>query len=162
MPSCSKPTHRVTIRDTSTRGRKRWEGCLKRRVRVGSWDGEVAAAGLNAIREICVRQPLAMNDTLLQDLVMYKKSKDKGVMMASKGLLGLYRQVGAEMLRKRDRGRDATIGLKSGEQAQQRFGEFRQLSSTNHKASFWRALQPKLCAARDVCLDTIEDECRIA
>jgi len=31
---------------------------------------EVAAAGLNAIREICARQPLAMTDTLLQDLVM--------------------------------------------------------------------------------------------
>ena len=85
--------------------------------------GEVAAAGLNAIREICVRQPLAMNDTLLQDLVMYKKSKDKGVMMASKGLLSLYRQVGAEMLRKKDRGRDATMGLKSGDQVHQRFGE---------------------------------------
>jgi protein SDA1 len=85
--------------------------------------GEVAAAGLNAIREICVRQPLAMNDTLLQDLVMYKKSKDKGVMMAAKGLLSLYRQVGAEMLRKKDRGRDATLGLKSGEQQQARFGE---------------------------------------
>ncbi|EHY59051.1 Severe Depolymerization of Actin [Exophiala dermatitidis] len=85
--------------------------------------GEVAAAGLNAIREICVRQPLAMNDTLLQDLVMYRKSKDKGVMMAAKGLLGLYRQVGAEMLKKRDRGRDATLGLRAGEQKQQRFGE---------------------------------------
>ncbi|MBE3044022.1 hypothetical protein IMZ48_15920, partial [Candidatus Bathyarchaeota archaeon] len=42
--------------------------------------GEVAAAGLNAIREICFRQPLAMSDTLLQDLVQYKKSKDKGTM----------------------------------------------------------------------------------
>ncbi|EXJ90391.1 hypothetical protein A1O1_03492 [Capronia coronata CBS 617.96] len=85
--------------------------------------GEVAAAGLNAIREICVRQPLAMNDTLLQDLVMYRKSKDKGVMMAAKGLLGLYRQVGAEMLKKRDRGKDAALGLRSGDQKQQRFGE---------------------------------------
>ncbi|RVX68663.1 hypothetical protein B0A52_07090 [Exophiala mesophila] len=85
--------------------------------------GEVAAAGLNAIREICVRQPLAMSDTLLQDLVMYRKSKDKGVMMAAKGLLGLYRQVGAEMLKKRDRGKDATIGLRAGEQKQARFGE---------------------------------------
>jgi protein SDA1 len=85
--------------------------------------GEVAASGLNAIREICVRQPLAMNDTLLQDLVMYKKSKDKGVMMAAKGLLGLYRQVGAEMLKKRDRGKDAALGLKAGEQRQGRFGE---------------------------------------
>ncbi|RMZ76624.1 hypothetical protein DV738_g4828, partial [Chaetothyriales sp. CBS 135597] len=85
--------------------------------------GEVAAAGLNAIREICVRQPLAMNETLLQDLVMYKKSKDKGVMMAAKGLLGLYRQVGADMLKKRDRGKDATIGLKAGDLKQQRYGE---------------------------------------
>jgi protein SDA1 len=84
---------------------------------------EVASAGLNAIREICVRQPLAMNDTLLQDLVMYKKSKDKGVMMAAKGLLGLYREVGAEMLKKRDRGKDAAIGLRSGVQKQRRFGE---------------------------------------
>ena len=84
---------------------------------------EVASSGLNAIREICVRQPLAMNDTLLQDLVMYKKSKDKGVMMAAKGLLGLYREVGAEMLKKRDRGKDAAIGVRSGEQKLRRFGE---------------------------------------
>ena len=85
--------------------------------------GEVAASGLNAIREICVRQPLAMNETLLQDLVMYKKSKDKGVMMAAKGLLGLYREVGADLLKKRDRGKDATLDLKSGEQKQHRYGE---------------------------------------
>ena len=84
---------------------------------------EVAAAGLNAIREICVRQPLAMNETLLQDLVMYRKSKDKGVMMAARGLLSLYRDVGAGMLKKRDRGRDAALGLRSGEKKEQRFGE---------------------------------------
>ena len=84
---------------------------------------EVASAGLNAIREICVRQPLAMNDTLLQDMVMYRKSKDKGVVMAAKGLLGLYREVGADMLKKRDRGKIATMGLKSGERKEQRFGE---------------------------------------
>ncbi|KAI1349401.1 SDA1-domain-containing protein [Xylaria sp. FL0043] len=84
---------------------------------------EVCAAGLNAIREICARQPLAMNETLLQDLVDYRKSKDKGVSMAAKGLLSLYREQGAEMLRKKDRGKDATIGLKSGEQKQQKFGE---------------------------------------
>ncbi|KAI9737626.1 MAG: Severe Depolymerization of Actin [Claussenomyces sp. TS43310] len=84
---------------------------------------EVAAAGLNAIREICVRQPLAMNDTLLQDLVLYRKSKDKGTVMAAKGLLSLYREVGADMLNKRDRGKAATMGLKSGERREQRFGE---------------------------------------
>lgn len=84
---------------------------------------EVASAGLNAIREICVRQPLAMNDTLLQDLVMYRKSKDKGVMMAAKGLLSLYREVGAEMLKKRDRGKEAAMGLRSGERKERRYGE---------------------------------------
>ncbi|KAI0472352.1 SDA1-domain-containing protein [Xylaria cf. heliscus] len=84
---------------------------------------EVCAAGINAIREICARQPLAMNETLLQDLVEYRKSKDKGVSMAAKGLLSLYREKGAEMLRKKDRGKDATIGLKTGEMKQQKFGE---------------------------------------
>lgn len=84
---------------------------------------EVASAGLNAIREICARQPLAMNDTLLQDLVMYKKSKDKGVMMAAKGLMGLYREVGTDMLKKRDRGKAAAMGLRRGERKGQRFGE---------------------------------------
>ncbi|KAI6084296.1 SDA1-domain-containing protein [Hypoxylon rubiginosum] len=84
---------------------------------------EVCSAGLNAIREICVRQPLAMNETLLQDLVEYRKSKDKGVMMAAKGLLSLYREKGANMLRKKDRGKDATMGLRSGDLKQLRYGE---------------------------------------
>ncbi len=85
--------------------------------------GEVAAAGLNAIREICARQPLAMSDTLLQDLVMYRKSKDKGVMMAAKGLLSLYREVGATLLKRRDRGREASMGLRKGEKKERKFGD---------------------------------------
>lgn len=84
---------------------------------------EVATAGLNAIREVCARQPLAMNETLLQDLVMYRKSKDKGVMMAARGLLSLYRDVGAEMLKRRDRGKEASMSLRSGERKERRFGE---------------------------------------
>lgn len=84
---------------------------------------EVASAGLNAVREICVRQPLAMTETLLQDLVQYRKSKDKGVMMSAKGLLSLYREVGADMLKKRDRGKNATMGLRSGDIKQHKFGE---------------------------------------
>ncbi|KAJ5826525.1 hypothetical protein N7447_003288 [Penicillium robsamsonii] len=85
--------------------------------------GEVATAGLNAIREICARQPLAIDETLLQDLVMYKKSKDKGVMMASKGLLSLYRDVGAQMLKKRDRGKEAAMSLRAGERQERRYGQ---------------------------------------
>ncbi|KAI5295717.1 Severe Depolymerization of Actin [Ascosphaera acerosa] len=84
---------------------------------------EVASAGLNAIREVCVRQPLAMHDTLLQDLVQYRKSKDKGVMMAARGLLALYREVGADMLHKRDRGKDAAMALRAGTKKQLKYGE---------------------------------------
>lgn len=84
---------------------------------------QVAAAGLNSIREICARQPLAMTDTLLQDLVMYKRSKDKGVMMAAKGLLSLYREVGPDKLRRRDRGRAAAMDMQEGIRKERRFGE---------------------------------------
>lgn len=84
---------------------------------------EVASAGLNAIREICARQPLVMNETLLQDLIMYRKSKDKGVVMAAKGLLSLYREVAAEMLKKRDRGKEAAMQVRAGHRKEQRFGE---------------------------------------
>ncbi|KAF7593271.1 Severe Depolymerization of Actin [Aspergillus hancockii] len=83
----------------------------------------VVTAGLNAIREICARQPLAMSETLLQDLVMYRKSKDKGVVMAARGLLSLYRDLNPEMLKRRDRGKDASIGLRTGERKDKRFGE---------------------------------------
>ncbi|KAL5335363.1 SDA1-domain-containing protein [Aspergillus crustosus] len=84
---------------------------------------EVATAGLNAIREICARQPLAMNETLLQDLVMYRKSKDKGVVMGARGLLSLYREINPEMLKRRDRGKDASIGLQHGEKKEKRFAD---------------------------------------
>ncbi|KAI0599784.1 SDA1-domain-containing protein [Biscogniauxia sp. FL1348] len=84
---------------------------------------EVCSAGLNAIREICARQPLAMDETLLQDLVEYRKSKDKGVMMAAKGLLSLYREKGADMLKKKDRGKEAAMGLRSGDMKQHKYGE---------------------------------------
>ena len=88
--------------------------------------GEVATAGLNAIREICARAPLAMDATLLQDLTEYKGSKDKGVVMAARSLLALYREVAPEMLRRKDRGKVASVGLKERHQQQQqqlRYGQ---------------------------------------
>lgn len=84
---------------------------------------EVASAGLNGIRVVCARQPLAMSDTLLQDLVQYRKSKDKGVQMAANGLMSLYREVAPTLLKKRDRGRDAAMGLRAGERPGVKFGE---------------------------------------
>jgi protein SDA1 len=84
---------------------------------------EVATAGLNGIREVCVRQPLAMSDTLLQDLVQYRKSSDKGVQMAARGLLSLYQKVAPTLLRKRDRGKEAAMGLQAGARFGAKFGE---------------------------------------
>lgn len=64
---------------------------------------EVIAAGLNAIREICRRQPWSMEDDLLGDLIEYRKSRDKAVTAAARGLLQLYREVNPGMLKRRER-----------------------------------------------------------
>jgi protein SDA1 len=64
---------------------------------------EVIAAGLNAIREVSRRQPWAMEEDLLGDLIEYRKSKDKAVTSAARGLLKLYREVNPTMLKRRER-----------------------------------------------------------
>ncbi|KAI9613396.1 hypothetical protein H4Q26_009998 [Puccinia striiformis f. sp. tritici PST-130] len=69
----------------------------------------VIAAGLNSIAQICRRQPLAMEPDLLADLVEYRKSKDKGVIAASRGLLGLFREVNPTILKNRDLGKKAAM-----------------------------------------------------
>ncbi|CAG9786205.1 unnamed protein product [Diatraea saccharalis] len=76
---------------------------------------DVMAVGLNAVREICARCPLAIDEDLLRDLVQYKSYKEKSVMMASRSLIQLYRQSMPNLLHKKDRGRptEATIELKS-------------------------------------------------
>ncbi|KAK2563401.1 Protein SDA1-like protein [Acropora cervicornis] len=66
---------------------------------------EVMAVGLNAVREVSARCPLAMTEDLLQDLVLYKKSKDKSVIMASRSLIQLFRAVNPTLLHRNDRGR---------------------------------------------------------
>jgi protein SDA1 len=43
-------------------------------------------------REMCARAPLAMSEDLLRDLAEYKTYKDKGVMMASRSLIQLFRK----------------------------------------------------------------------
>ena len=46
-----------------------------------------------------------MTEELLQDLAEYKTYKDKGVMMASRSLIALFRSLAPELLHKKDRGR---------------------------------------------------------
>lgn len=77
---------------------------------------EVMAIGLNAVRELCKRCPLVMDDTLLSDLSSYKSYKDKAVMMAARSLIQLFRTTCPELLHKKDRGRpteaSADLGVK--------------------------------------------------
>lgn len=74
---------------------------------------EVVAAGINAIREVCRRQPWCMEEDLLGDLIAYRKSRDKGVITASRGLLQLYREVNPAMLKRRERGKEASMGMQT-------------------------------------------------
>lgn len=79
----------------------------------------VIAAGLNGIREICTRAPLAMTETLLQDLTGYKKGgdhKNKGVMMAARSLITLFREINPELLHRSDRGREVAMAMSAGSQ----------------------------------------------
>ncbi|XP_022693010.1 protein SDA1 homolog isoform X2 [Varroa jacobsoni] len=66
---------------------------------------EVMTVGLNAIREICLRAPLAMDEDLLHDLVMYRGYRDKNVSTAARSIVALYRQVNPELLKKKYRAR---------------------------------------------------------
>ncbi|KAJ8681474.1 hypothetical protein QAD02_017261 [Eretmocerus hayati] len=66
---------------------------------------DVMAIGLNAVREICARCPLAMDEDLLRDLVQYKTYRERSVMMAARSLIGLFRQAQPELLHRKDRGR---------------------------------------------------------
>ncbi|OBZ86955.1 Protein SDA1 [Choanephora cucurbitarum] len=84
---------------------------------------EVMAVGINGIREICSRQPLAIDATLLQDLAQYKQHRDKGVLMAARSLIALFREINPEMLARKDRGKTASIKLKDGSVRTINYGE---------------------------------------
>ncbi|XP_006898524.1 PREDICTED: protein SDA1 homolog isoform X2 [Elephantulus edwardii] len=67
--------------------------------------GEVMTVGINAIKEITARCPLAMTEELLQDLAHYKTHKDKNVMMSARTLIQLFRTLNPQMLQKKFRGK---------------------------------------------------------
>ena len=66
---------------------------------------QVITVGINTVRELCMRVPLAMDSTLLADLIEYRKDRDRGVVAASRSLLQLYRERMPSMLPKKHRGR---------------------------------------------------------
>nr|CCA26051.1 SDA1 family protein putative [Albugo laibachii Nc14] len=70
---------------------------------------EVIAVGINALREIFRRVPLLLEcedmEVFTSDLIMYSKAKDKGVVMAARGVLNLIRECHPTLLRRKDRGK---------------------------------------------------------
>ncbi|XP_035213126.1 protein SDA1 homolog [Stegodyphus dumicola] len=64
---------------------------------------EVITVGINAIREICIRCPFAIDRDLLHDLVQYKKYKNKNVMMAARSLIQLFRRINPNLLQRKYR-----------------------------------------------------------
>jgi protein SDA1 len=54
-------------------------------------------------------------EDLLSDLIEYRKSKDKGVTTAARGLLQLFREVNPGLLKRRERGKAAALGLLDGQ-----------------------------------------------
>jgi len=71
---------------------------------------EAIIVGLNTIREICLRCPLVMTEPLLHDLLEYRTNHDKGISMASKSLLSLFRVLDPQMLPKKLRGKSDAVG----------------------------------------------------
>ncbi|KAG6861893.1 hypothetical protein C0995_010599 [Termitomyces sp. Mi166 len=121
---------------------------------------EVIAAGLNAIREVCKRQPWSMEEDLLGDLIEYRKSRDKAVTAAARGLLQLFREVNPGMLKRRERisqGKDASMGLASGSQPLP-FGHSADAAVDIEGLSLLEDHLQKLCDAEGVVLGDEEDE----
>uniref|UniRef100_A0A2D4L7I9 Protein SDA1 n=1 Tax=Micrurus paraensis TaxID=1970185 RepID=A0A2D4L7I9_9SAUR len=67
--------------------------------------GEVMTVGINAIKEISARCPLAMTEDLLQDLVQYRSHKSKNVVMSARTLIHLFQSLNPQMLQKKFRGK---------------------------------------------------------
>lgn len=76
---------------------------------------EVLTVGLNTLRGICERAPLALTKDQLMDLVQYRHMKTgKSVSCAARALLNVYREVHPELLHKSMRGKTAAIAVQQG------------------------------------------------
>ncbi|XP_042323222.1 protein SDA1 homolog [Sceloporus undulatus] len=88
--------------------------------------GEVMTVGINAIKEISARCPLAMTEDLLQDLAQYKSHKNKNVMMSARTLIQLFRSLNPQMLQKKFRGKPTEATLEA------RIHEYGELDAKNY------------------------------
>lgn len=77
---------------------------------------DVICIGINAVRGVFVRVPHLLEEKPMQalvgDLVQFKKYRDKGVVVAARGLINDIRELYPELLQAKDRGRDHVKGKK--------------------------------------------------
>ena len=81
--------------------------------------GEVIAVGINTLREIVSRVPLLLEienlAAIWQDAVGYRHYRgDKNVTVSARSMLNLLRELKPTLLKKRERGKDATIAKING------------------------------------------------
>lgn len=98
---------------------------------------DAMAIGLNTVRELCARCPLAMTEELLQDLVEYRTYRDRSVMMAARSLLQLFRHTRPELLRRKDRGKPTEAVAEMTPQ------EYGQVNAPDHITGAEILLQPE-------------------
>ncbi|GFU16644.1 protein SDA1 homolog [Nephila pilipes] len=74
---------------------------------------EVITVGINAIKEICTRCPLAIDSDLLHDLAQYEKYRNKNVTSAARSLIRLFREINPKMLHRKYQSRptEASVEL---------------------------------------------------
>eukprot|EP00300_Choanocystis_sp_HF-7_P027433 c32542_g1_i1.p1 GENE.c32542_g1_i1~~c32542_g1_i1.p1 ORF type:complete len:703 (-),score=197.66 c32542_g1_i1:23-2131(-) len=82
---------------------------------------DAQSAGLNTIRELCLRCPEVMDETLLRDLVQYKNDRDNSVRASARSLTMLFRKLNPALLHKKDRGKEGA----SLEGTAMRYGELK-------------------------------------
>lgn len=61
--------------------------------------------GLNAVREILLRMPMALDESQIEYLCSFKSFRNKSVSVAAKSLINFFRDVCPELLPKKIRGR---------------------------------------------------------
>jgi protein SDA1 len=78
---------------------------------------------LNSIRQISARCPFGMPQYLLSDLIEYKGYRDKGVTIAARSLIQLFREINPELLPKKDRGKEATMSIRKDQHNKIEYGQ---------------------------------------
>lgn len=67
-----------------------------------------------------------MNGDLLEDLILYKQYKERSVKMAAHSLIGTFRRIMPDLLRKKDRGRptEASVAIEAPKYGKVQASEF--------------------------------------